>query len=418
LRECVLVVARRQNERVVLPLMFFSLSLVELASASHQILFTRRAPEAVLVLRVRLGSRKGCLAPARRNDVMGRFTRTSHHVDASASLVAASAAVVLVSAIYLGSRSLANFDSALVAYAAAVVFLTFGVVYRYVVWVKSPPTRHYLQKGWTSFLSLRNFLRSPTLVPREIVGYLSLQSFIAKRGIARWLAHQALFWGVVGATLITFPLSFGWIHFRATPEDPTRYLFFFWGVEVFTFDPLSFLGWAMFHGLDATAVLVIAGCGYFLLRRFKDREATTGERLGYDLFPLIALVAISITGLLLTFSSLLLEGAGYEFLAITHMATVVLTLVFIPFGKFFHVIQRPAQLGVDVFKRSSIEKTGVFSCRRCGQPLEAGEFVSNLQETMDELGLGFSQWAETCPRCKRVQRGEAYLQRGKGGFSS
>jgi hypothetical protein len=190
------------------------------------------------------------------------------------------------------------------------------------------------------------------------------------------------------------------------------------GVEVFTFDPLSFLGWAMFHGLDATAVLVIAGCGYFLLRRFKDREATTGERLGYDLFPLIALVAISITGLLLTFSSLLLEGAGYEFLAITHMATVVLTLVFIPFGKFFHVIQRPAQLGVDVFKRSSIEKTGVFSCRRCGQPLEAGEFVSNLQETMDELGLGFSQWAETCPRCKRVQRGEAYLQRGKGGFSS
>jgi hypothetical protein len=37
----------------------------------------------------------------------------------------------------------------------------------------------------------------------------------------------------VGATLITFPLSFGWIHFRATTGDPTCYLFFFWGVEVF-----------------------------------------------------------------------------------------------------------------------------------------------------------------------------------------
>jgi hypothetical protein len=357
------------------------------------------------------------LAPARRNDVMRRSEFSRHHVDTSASLVAASAAVVLVAAIYFGSRSLANFDSALIAYAAAVVFLTFGVVYRYVVWVKSPPTRRYLLKGWASFFSLRNFRRAPALVPREIVGYLSLQSFIAKRGVGRWLAHQSLFWGVVGATLITFPLSFGWIHFRATPGDPTRYIFFFWGVEVLTFDPLSFLGWAMFHGLDVTAVLVIAGCGYFLWRRFRDREATTGQRFGYDLFPLIALVAISITGLLLTFSSLLLEGAGYEFLAIIHMATVVLTLVFIPFGKFFHVIQRPAQLGVDVFKRSSIEHTGVFPCRRCGEPMEADGFVTNLEETMDELGLGFSEWVETCPRCKRVQRGEAYLQRVKGGYA-
>ena len=69
---------------------------------------------------------------------------------------------------------------------------------------------------------------------------------------------------------------------------------------------------------------------------------------------MIALVAISVTGLLLTLSSsALLDGEGYEFLAIIHMATVVLTLVFIPFGKFFHVIQRPASVGVEVYKRTS-----------------------------------------------------------------
>ena len=98
------------------------------------------------------------------------------------------------------------------------------------------------------------------------------------------------------------------------------------------------------------------------------------------------------------------------------MATVVLTLVFIPFGKFFHVIQRPASVGVEIYKRASLERDGVFPCRRCGQPLEAKAFVSDLKDTMDELELGFSDWAETCPRCKRVLRGQAYLDAVKRGF--
>ena len=170
------------------------------------------------------------------------------------------------------------------------------------------------------------------------------------------------------------------------------------------------------HGLDIAAVLVLAGCGWFLWRRFRNREATTGERFGYDFFPLIGLVAISVTGLLLTFSSWLLEGRSYDFLAIAHMATVVLTLVFIPFGKFFHVIQRPASVGVEIYKRAALERDGVFPCRRCGQPLEAKAFVGDLKKTMDELELGFSAWAETCPRCKRVLRGQAYLDTVKKGF--
>jgi hypothetical protein len=132
--------------------------------------------------------------------------------------------------------------------------------------------------------------------------------------------------------------------------------------------------------------------------------------------PLIALVAISVTGLLLTFSSWLLEGGGYEFLAILHMAVVVLTLMYIPFGKFFHVIQRPASVGVEIYKRAAIANDGMHHCRRCGQPLDARAFVSDLKTTMGELGLGFADVVETCPRCKRLQRGEAYLSGVKRGF--
>jgi len=196
---------------------------------------------------------------------------------------------------------------------------------------------------------------------------------------------------VVLATLITFPLTFGWLAFFSDSATGPGYTIYVLGFRTVSFDALSFLGWVVFHGLDIAAVLVLAGCGWFLWRRFRDREAATGQRFGYDFFPLIGLVAISVTGLLLTFSSWLLEGRSYDFLAIAHMATVVLTLVFIPFGKFFHVIQRPASVGVEIYKRSALERDGVFPCRRCGQPLETRAFVDDLKQTMDELELGFSE---------------------------
>jgi len=333
-----------------------------------------------------------------------------------ASLAGAVAASVTAVAIYLGSRNLRYFDAALVGYAAATVVLAFGVVYRYTVWVSSPPARRYLRRGWQAFFSWRTFRRLPAAVPRSVVTYLGLQTFLRARGRGRWLAHQSLFWGVVLATLITFPLTFGWFAFLSDSATGPRYTIYFLGVRTVGFDALSLLGWVVFHGLDIAAVLVLAGCGYFLWRRFRHREATTGQRFGYDFFPLVGLVAISVTGLLLTFSSWLLEGRGYDFLAVAHMATVVLTLVFIPFGKFFHVLQRPASVGVEVYKRAALERGGVFACRRCGQPLEAEAFVADLEQTMRELGLGFAEWAETCPRCKRVQRGGAYLDAVKRGF--
>ena len=168
------------------------------------------------------------------------------------------------------------------------------------------------------------------------------------------------------ATLITFPLTFGWFAFFSDTATGPAYTIYVLGFRTLSFDALSFLGWVVFHGLDIAAVLVLAGCGWFLWRRFRDREAATGQRFGYDFFPLIGLVAISVTGLLLTFSSWLLEGRSYDFLAIAHMATVVLTLVFIPFGKFFHVIQRPASVGVEIYKRAALDRDGVFPAAAAG----------------------------------------------------
>ena len=331
-----------------------------------------------------------------------------------ASVAGGVAAVALTALIFVGSGALANFDAALIGYATATIVLAFGVVYRYAMWVQQPATRRYLLRGWGAFFSWRNFRRFPTMVPQTIRSHLLLQTFIRRRGTGRWLAHQALFWGVVIASLMTFTLAWGWIHFESTPVQD--YEMFVFGLKVMTFAPFTWFAWITFHVLDLAAVLVIGGCGYFLWRRLHDPEAASGQRLGYDFVPLAALVTISATGLLLTFSSFLLDGAGYEFLAILHMGVVVLSLVFIPFGKFFHVVQRPATVGVQVYKRTSQEREGIMTCRGCRAPLEGAAFIRNLQETMDELDLKYREWIETCPRCKRLERGKAYLTHVKRGF--
>ncbi|MFD8688643.1 MFS transporter [Streptomyces sp. NPDC059651] len=337
-------------------------------------------------------------------------------VTARATAAGVIVSLLLIVAIVLGSRFLENFDSALLPYAVATVFLAFGVAYRYTVWVSAPGARRLFKKGWGSLFSVENFRRAPTALPKMIATYLGFQKFLGARSHARWAAHQLIFWGCILASLITFPLTWGWFTFTSGTGSGPGYEMRIWGFKIVGFDSLDFLGWLMFHGLDIAAVLVIPGASYFLWRRMKDRGAITGQRFGYDLVPLIALIVISVTGLLLTFSSIFLHGGGYEFLAILHMVSVVFTLIYIPFGKFFHIVQRPAAVGMQLFKYTGRQDQEVFSCRRCEEPIDTAPYVENLRGTMRDLSLDFDQWAEYCPRCKRVLRGSAYLSQVKKGF--
>jgi hypothetical protein len=326
----------------------------------------------------------------------------------------AAAALILSVAILAGSRNLDNFDVALLGYAIGTIFLGFGVAYRTVLWAQSPAARRYLLRGWKAILKPGPDLPKSE-VPKTVVSTLLLQRFIAERSTARWLAHQGLFWGVISATLITFPLTFGFIHFRAVAGTESLYWIYMNGVRTIKIDALGIAGWMMFHGLNFSAVLVIAGGAWFLHKRWSERGNNL-TRFGRDLLPLIALMAISVTGLLLTVSSALMDGFAYQPLAFIHMCTVVLTLVWIPFGKFFHTIQRPAMIGVHLHKQASLASGGALACRECGAGIEGAVFVSDLQRTMNELGLDYAGWVETCPACKRIARGAQYRDRVKAGF--
>lgn len=337
-------------------------------------------------------------------------------VNARAALAGVVVSVLLILAIVLGSRLLHNFDSALLPYAVATVFLAFGVAYRYTVWISAPGAHALLTSGWGSLFSAENFRKAPTALPKMIATYLGFQKFLGARSHARWAAHQLIFWGCILASLITFPLTWGWFTFTSGSGSGPGYEMRIWGFKILGFDSLNILGWLMFHGLDIAAVMVIPGAAYFLWRRMKDRGAITGQRFAYDMVPLLALIVISVTGLLLTFSSLFLHGGGYQFLAILHMVSVVFTLIYIPFGKFFHIVQRPAAVGMQLFKYTGRQDDQVFACRRCEEPIDTGPYVENLRGTMRDLDLGFDAWAEYCPRCKRVLRGSAYLSQVKKGF--
>ena len=85
-------------------------------------------------------------------------------------------------------------------------------------------------------------------------------------------------------------------------------------------------------------------------RRLRDHGAAALQQFGEDFLPLILLFAISVTGLMLTASYTWMKGYAYDFLAILHAITVIFTLLWLPFGKFFHIFQRPAQLGVSFYK--------------------------------------------------------------------
>ena len=321
---------------------------------------------------------------------------------------------ILVAAIIVGSRNLHNFDPALVIYTFACIFSWWGVTYHYYVWLQKPPTKVFWRRGWEMFRRqgiLRGTVRAFSLSGRNI----AWQTFIYHRSRLRWWMHQFLFWGCVLAAAITFPLVFGWIYFESAPGDQMTYVSYLFGFPVMSFKLRTIISWTIFHGLDFAAVLVLGGIALSLWRRMLDRGAQAVQSFAMDFLPIILLFAISLTGLALTVSSLWLRGSFYGFLSILHAITVIAALLFLPFGKFFHIFQRPAQLGVKFYQKAGEKDEGAL-CARCGQRFASRMHIDDLKLVLRQLGFDYTmpgpagQWQQLCPGCKRKSIGSAQLR--------
>ena len=229
-------------------------------------------------------------------------------------------------------------------------------------------------------------------------------------------AHWLIMWGCILAAAITFPLVFGWIHFETVPGD----------LEMLPrvrlrrsrsqdFPIESLVGFLIFHGLVWASFLVIAGVMLAFRRRMRDHGAAAVQQFGEDILPLILLFAISVTGLMLTASYTWMKGYAYDFLAILHAVTVIFTLLWLPFGKFFHIFQRPAQLGVELLQGRRRAQASRRACRRCGDGVRVARcMVRDLIErrsassgsaTRSPSGGGTT--SEVCPACRRALFGLA-----------
>jgi hypothetical protein len=236
-------------------------------------------------------------------------------------------------------------------------------------------------------------------------------AYIFRRGRMRGLAHWLIMWGCLLAGAITFPLVWGWIHFETVPGDLESYRTFVFGIPLLDFPVEGLLGFLVFHGLVWSSFLVIAGVLLAFRRRMIDHGAVALQQFGQDILPLLLLFAISVTGLMLTASYTWMRGYAYDFLAILHAATVILTLLWLPFGKLFHVVQRPAQLGVSFYQDAGASGPQA-GCRRCGQPFASKAWVADLAVVERELGFryelpGGGHYQEVCPRCRRALFGLA-----------
>ncbi|MHA7131496.1 MFS transporter [Algoriphagus namhaensis] len=336
-----------------------------------------------------------------------------HELNRIALIKASIAALVVILLVFIGSRNLQNFDAALIAYLLGTIFAVFGVAYRYSVWLQRPPTRLYWRRSM-QFLFSKDFLfytkRSFTLFFKNIL----FQRFIYHRSRTRWIGHFLLATGCLIAFAVTIPLTLGWIHFEFKPGDDTLYYAKFFGFEVGSFELGSFVAFMAFHALVWCSILVTIGAVMMMKRRLTDGGLIATQTFEGDWLPLILLIAISVTGLGISYDYTFLQGKTYQFMAVTHAVTVILFLVWIPFGKFFHIFQRLAQLGANLYKYEGT-KQGMAKCPHTQQDFATQLHVNDLKKVTKELGFDFTlkdgkSHLDLSPEGKRAALAKAHFE--------
>lgn len=293
----------------------------------------------------------------------------------------------------------------LLHYALATVFAVAASAYRIALWIQRPPTLRYWQQNWRLFHT-GGIVQNSLQLGQLLFNNVGRQKFIAQRSRYRWIMHMCLSWGGMMAFAITFPLVFGWVHFETSPADLEQYQIVFLGVQVQEFSVHSIIAFLTFNALNISAIIMLIGISMALYRRLTDNGAIALQRFSNDIAPLLLLLVVAASGLGLTISAHFMNGRGFPFIAATHAASVIILLLSLPFGKLFHIFQRPAHIGVGLYKRAG--QLGVQArCGCCGEAFASRMHVDDLKQVFTELGIDadldgpISHHQEVCPPCRR-----------------
>jgi len=312
---------------------------------------------------------------------------------------------VLALLVYVGSRRLIYFDAVLMPYLFATLFAVLGIVYRYTVWLDRPPTRMLWRRS-LNFVFSKKFIILSWWVLKTFFRQIVLQRFIEKRSHYRWLMHFLIAWGTLVSFAITFPLVFGWLHFETAVGSNELYQLYVFGFPSLIFKHDGVIGFLFYNTLNISALAVLIGVVMAFARRLLHPGLMAVQTFANDMLPLLILFFVSVTGLFLTYSAHFLEGEHFRVFSTLHCFAVVIFLVYLPFGKFFHIFQRAAQLGVTIYIEE--KKNGIKAhCPNCKEPFTSRMQQKDIKEVLTDLGFQYQKEEggyavqDLCPFCRR-----------------
>jgi hypothetical protein len=320
-----------------------------------------------------------------------------------ASMYSFGLVLVLIFLMWVGTGQFSHVDIMLFGYLISSFIFAIGMTIRMCAWAVRPATHQVLKRSFKNMKAKKRIKRNWKAILKTAFDNIILQKFIFKRGIYRGIMHWLIAWGCIGSFAITFGLTFGWMHFKLI--DPETYQMVVMGIPTITMAANGLFAELVYNGLNITAMMVLIGVTMALIRRSRNQDVKVTQRVEFDLLPLYILLWVTVSGFLLTVSYKFLGGWVHNYLALIHQITVVIFLVYFPFGKLFHLPVRPLATAVPMNYQ---EVAGIDSreCKSCKSPYSNDDQITDVKEILGaqsfDLQLADGSYiADYCPSCRR-----------------
>ncbi|MCL7748705.1 MFS transporter [Halalkalibacter alkaliphilus] len=311
--------------------------------------------------------------------------------------------MILIFLMWVGTGQFSHVDMMLFGYLISSFVFAIGMTIRLCAWAVRPATHQVLKRSFSNMKKKKRVKRNWRAIAKTAFDNIILQKFIFKRGIYRGIMHWLIAWGCIGSFAITFGLTFGWMHFKLI--DPETYQIVVMGIPTISMAANGIFAELVYNGLNITAMMVLIGVTMALIRRSKNQDVKVTQRVEFDLFPLYILLWVTVSGLILTVSYKFLGGWMHNYLALIHQITVVIFLVYFPFGKLFHLPVRPLATAVPM-NYQEVVGVDTRKCKSCQSPYSNDDQINDVKEILGvqsfDLQLADGSYlADYCPSCRR-----------------
>lgn len=310
---------------------------------------------------------------------------------------------ILFLTMWIGTGQFAKIDLMLSGYMVASFIFAIGITIRMASWLIRPATNQVVKRSIQNFFTKKRTKRNVKAIITTMIDNIILQKFIFKRGLYRGIMHWLIAWGCIGSFAITFGLTFGWMHFKLI--NATTYQMMVFNIPTIKMQANGFFAELVYNGLNITALMVLVGVIMALVRRVHNHDLKVTERAEFDLLPLYILLAVTVSGLILTVSYKFLGGFLHPQLSLTHQITVVLFLIYFPFGKLFHLPIRPLATAVPMNYQEEL-MVDTRACKKCGTKYSSDDQISDVKSILHEQQFDLELedgtfLADYCPSCRR-----------------